>query len=96
MSFAEAFEQSGASKETLAIPVVGQLAVVNHMVLPLLKRTGIDVTVSTDRDGMTLRLLFVEPPELDFDELGTEDPDNAALLWSLRDKIEAARAVQPS
>ncbi len=96
MSYAEAIEQSGATRQPLAIPVVGQLAVVNHMVLPLLQRTGIDVTVSTDRDGMTLKLVFVEPPEADFDELGTEDPDNAALLWALRDKIEAARAVQPS
>lgn len=92
MSYAEAVD----GKEPLTIPVVGQLAVVNHMVLPLLKRTGIDVTVSTDRDGMNLRLVFVEPPEVNFDEVGTDEPDNASLLWELKAKVEAARAVQSS
>lgn len=98
MSYLEAIEQSdaGDAKAPLAIPVVGQLAVVNNMVLPLLRRTGIDVTVTTVNDGMMLSLVFREPPAIDPDELGTDDPENARMLWALREKIEKIRAEQPT
>lgn len=78
----------------LVIPVAAQMAVVNNMVLPLLKRTGIDVTVTTTKEGLTLSLVFKEPPELDRDNLGTDDPENARLLWALRDRVEQYRAEQ--
>lgn len=79
----------------LSLPVSAQIAVVNSMVLPLLKRTGIQVEVSPHRDGMTLALSFVEPPGMDADQLGTDESENARLLWALRDRIERARAEQP-
>ena len=65
------------------------------MVLPLLRRAGINVQVHVNRDGMSLSLVFQEPPDVDVetaDSLGTEEPDNARLLWALRDKVEAHRA----
>lgn len=82
-------------KPALELPVAAQLAVVNNMVLPLLKRAGIGVQVHTSRDGMSLSLAFKEPADVDVktaDTLGTEDPDNARMLWALRDRVEAYRA----
>jgi hypothetical protein len=84
-------------KPALSLPVSAQLAVVNNMVLPLLRRAGIGVLVNTSRDGMSLSLAFKEPAEVDVktaDTLGTEDPDNARMLWALRDKVEAYRAKE--
>jgi len=89
------------SEESIpSIPVEGQLVVVNSMVLPLLRKTGIDVTVKTTGAGMTLDLRFVEPPSLDADDraktVGTDDPDQARMLWALRDKVEEARRAYQS
>jgi hypothetical protein len=46
---------------------------------------------------MSLSLAFKEPADVDVktaDTLGTEDPDNARMLWALRDKVEAYRAKE--
>ena len=87
----EPMTATGTQDRPLSIPVAGQLAVVNNMVLPLLKRTGIEVQVHTTQQGMTLALTFKEP-EADLERLGTDTPDNAAMLWALRDRIEQERA----
>lgn len=76
----------------IPMPVSAQITVVNAMVLPLLKRSGIDVTVNPTKEGMTLSLVFNEPPDFDPDQLGTDEPDNARELWALREKIEQYKA----
>lgn len=83
------------SDKDLGIPIHAQMAVVNKMVLPLLKKMNINVTVTTKADGMVLNLTFTEPPveaAVPDRAFGTDTPDEASQLWELRQKIEDARA----
>ena len=92
---------TAVSDVPVSVPVEGQIVVVNSMVLPLLRKAGIDVSVRTTAVGMELSLVFVEPPKPDVDDrdktVGTDDPEQARLLWALRDRVEAERrARQPT
>ena len=83
----------------LSLPVEAQLTVVNSMILPLLKRSGIGVVVSATRSGMNLALEFKEPAAATdgADDpgkvFGTDSSDKAAALWELKARVEEARAV---
>ena len=84
-------EQTG--DKPLHLPITGQQSVVNDVMVPLLKRTGMSVTATDTKEGMTLTRVFSEPPEFDPDSFGTDDADNARLLWELRGVFERARAL---
>lgn len=78
-----------ATGQPLHLSVAAQRELVNTMV-GVLRRTGMDVNVADTKDGLTLALAFTEPPEFDGDNFGTDDPDNAALWWDLKDRVERA------
>jgi hypothetical protein len=82
----------------LSLPIEGQMTVVNSMILPLLKRSGIAVKVTPTRSGMRLDLEFkaAEVSGADDDSaksVGTDSPDQAAALWELKARVEAAQAA---
>lgn len=76
--------------QPLHIPVAAQRTVVDKLILPLLRQTGIGVSVADTKEGLNLALTFTDPPEFDGNDFGTDDPANAALWWSLKDRIEHA------
>ena len=82
----------------LDLPVDAQQTVVNAMVLPLLRRAGIGVTVTPTSSGMVLTLAFREPAAATDNTadktktFGTDSAEQAAALWDLKSRIEAARA----
>jgi len=85
--------------DLVVIPPAAQIQVVNRIVLPLLERTGIQVTITTTPEGMTLGLVFNkdQPDETPQENtIGTYTPEQAQTLWALRDQIERARHADKS
>lgn len=82
--------------KALEVPASAQIELVNRVVLPLIRRLGIDVTVKPTPKGMTLKLGFNGADVAMPDKPVMGEPwaagDSANMLHALQAKIAEARA----